>query len=413
MVVGRTKIGNLQKALDNCDFVQYIQVMKLAFKTQLLANNVQASHLARACGVARFSWNWGLSKWNEQYKEFVDGGRDKKPSGLALKKELNAVKKLEFPWMYDVSKYASTQPFIFLNRAWSDYFKKKKMNGKPVGRPRFKKKGKCSDSFYVGGDQVVTKGKLVKIPNLGWLKMAEPVKYGGHINSMTITRVADKWYVSFSIDVEVSMLPSENQARCGVDLGINKLATLSSGSVRYWETPKPLQQSLRKLARYQRRLVKKVKKSNGYKKVQIKIARLHKKIADIRRNTLHQLTTYLIKNFQEITIEDLAVKNMMRNGKLARHIADVGFYEARRQLEYKSDWFGRTLVIADRWFPSSKLCSDCGAKNTGLTLSQRTYLCACGNKKCRDFNAAINLENYTARSAEIYAARDNGSALAA
>ncbi|KGJ91763.1 RNA-guided endonuclease InsQ/TnpB family protein [Thalassotalea sp. ND16A] len=229
---------------------------------------------------------------------------------------------------------------------------------------------------------------------------------------MTISRRADKWYISFSIDVEVSMLPSESQARCGVDLGINKLATLSRGSIRYWETPKPLQQSLRKLARYQRRLVRKTKTSNGYKKLKMKIARLHQRIANIRRNTLHQLTTYLVKNFQEIVIEDLNVKGMMSNAKLARHIADVGFYEARRQLEYKFAWFQRTLTIANRWFPSSKLCSDCGSKNSDLALSQRTYQCACGNSKCRDYNASINLENYTARSVEIYAAGDNGSALA-
>jgi len=155
--------------------------MKIAFKTQLLANIKQASHLARACGVARFSWNWGLAKWNEQYQEIVDGKREKKPSGLALKKALNAIKRQEFPWMYEVSKYASAQPFIFLNRAWNDFFKKKKMNGRAVGKPSFKKKGKCSDSFYVGGDQVNTQGRLVKIPNLGWLKMAESIKYGGHI----------------------------------------------------------------------------------------------------------------------------------------------------------------------------------------------------------------------------------------
>ena len=386
--------------------------MHIAFKTQLLANNKQASHLARACGVARFAWNWGLARWHEQYNEYIAKKRDKRPSGLALKKELNAIKRHEFPWMVEVTKYASAQPFIFLNRAWNDFFKKKKMNGKIVGRPRFKKKGKCIDSFYVGGDHVKTKGRLVKLPNLGWLNMAEPIKYGGHINSMTISRCADKWYVSFSIDVEVSMLASENQACCGVDLGINTLATLSSGPIRYWETPKPLQRSLRKLARYQRRLMKKVNKSNSYIKLQMKIARLHKRIADVRRNTLHQLTTYLVKNFHEIVIEDLAVNNMMKNGKLARHIADVGFYEARRQLEYKTHWFGRTLTLADRWFPSSQLCSDCGRKNSDLTLSNRTYQCDCGNHKCRDFNASINLENYTARSAGMYAAGDNGSALA-
>ena len=179
--------------------------MKIAFKTQLLANNKQATHLYKACGVARFAWNWGLAAWNEQYKDCIEGKSQTKPSGLALKKQLNAIKKDQFPWMYEVTKYASQQPFIFLSRAWSDYFKKKKQHGKPVGRPRFKKKGKSIDSFYVGGDQVVVSGRLVKVPNLGWLKMAEPVKYGGHINGMTITRCADKWYVSFSMDIDVSV----------------------------------------------------------------------------------------------------------------------------------------------------------------------------------------------------------------
>ncbi|MEP7703533.1 transposase [Paraglaciecola sp. 25GB23A] len=371
--------------------------MKIAFKTRLLANNKQASHMLKACGVARFAWNWGLAAWNEQYKAFKEDSIQTKPSGMALKKQLNAIKKEQFPWMYEVSKYASQQPFIFLNQAWSDYFKKKKQNGKPVGRPRFKKKGKSIDSFYVGGDQVVVSGRLVKVPNLGWLKMAEPIKYGGHINSMTITRTADKWYVSFSMDVEVSMLPSKSQARCGVDLGINKLATLSNGDIRYWDTPRPLKSSLRKLARYQRRLVKKVKSSKGYQVLKMKIAQLHKRIADIRRNTLHQLTRYLTEHFCDVTIEDLNVKGMMANRTLARHIADVGLYEFRRQMVYKSDWYQTTLTIADRWFASSKLCSDCGVRNGELKLSDRVFRCECGNGKCRDYNASLNLEMYTAR----------------
>lgn len=381
--------------------------MQISFKTQLVTNNKQSTYLAKASGVSRFVWNWALANWNEQYQQFKRGKRDKKPTGMSLKKELNAIKRRDYPWMYEVTKYASQQPFIFLSRAWSDFFKGK------CNRPRFKKKGKSRDSFYVGGDQVKVRGHYVKVPNLGWLRMAEQIKYGGHINSMTISRRADKWYVSFSIDVEVSMLPSKNQAKCGVDLGIKALATLSKGDIRYWDTPKPLQQSLRKLARYQRRLVKKVKGSNGYKKQKQKIARLHKRIADIRHNTLHQLSAYLVKNFTEIVIEDLNVKGMMANRKLARHIADVGFYELRRQLAYKSAWTCVILTIADRWYPSSKLCSDCGTHNRHLKLSDRRYHCACGNDKCRDYNASLNLENYTARSAEIYATGDDGSVVAA
>ncbi len=359
--------------------------------------------MAQACGVSRFTWNWALANWNLQYKEFREGKRAKKPTGMSLKKELNAIKKAAFPWMYNVTKYASQQPFIFLTRAWSAFLDGKRQ------RPHFKKKGKCKDAFYVGGDQVKVKGRHVKVPNLGYVKMAEPILYGGKINAMTISKRADKWYVSFSMDVEVSMLPCKNQARCGVDLGIKSLATLSQGDIRYWDAPKPLQQSLRKLARYQRRLVKKVKGSGGYKRLKQKITSLHKRIADIRCNTLHQLTTYLIKHFNEIVIEDLNVKGMLSNHKLARHIADIGFYEFRRQLSYKCEFMQSKLIIADRWFPSSKLCSDCKSYHSNLKLSDRVYHCSCGNHKCRDYNASINLERYTASSAGINAVGDDGS----
>ena len=387
--------------------------MKIAFKTQLLANNKQTTHLKKACGVARFAWNWGLAAWNAQYEQFKAGAVDKKPSGMSLKKAFNAIKRVEYPWVYEVSKYAAQQPFMSLQEAWSRFFKKTPSGGKPAGKPRFKKKGKSQDSFYIGGDQVKVIGDKVKIPNLGWVKMAEPVKYGGHINAMVISRVADQWYVSFSMDVDVSMLPSKSQARCGVDLGITSLATISGGAVEQWQSPKPLHQALRVLARYQRRLVKKVKGSAGYHKLKMKIARLHKRVADIRRNTLHQLTRYLTKHFSHITIEDLNVKGMLANRKLARHIADVGFYEFRRQLSYKSQWYMTGLTVADRWFPSSKLCSVCGEHNPDLTLSDRIYRCGCGNVMCRDKNASINLEHYTARSAGIYAVEDDGSAVAA
>ena len=380
-----------------------IKGMKIAFKTRLFTNNKQATYMVQACGVARFTWNWALANWNLQYQEFEAGRRAQKPTGLSLKKELNAIKQAAFPWMYQVTKYASQQPFIFLNRAWNAFFDGKRK------RPHFKKKGKCRDAFYVGGDQVKVKGRYVKVPNLGYVKMAEPIPYGGKINAMTISRSADKWYVSFSIDVDISMLPCEKQARCGVDLGIKRLATLSRGEIRYWETPKPLQQSLRKLARCQRRLAKKVKSSSGYNKLKMRIARLHKRIADIRRNTLHQLTTYLVKHFSEIVIEDLNVKGMLSNHHLARHIADVGFYEFRRQLSYKCEFVKSALVIADRWYPSSKLCSDCKKANPDLKLSDRVFHCSCGNHKCRDYNASINLENYTVSSAGINAVGDDGS----
>lgn len=391
--------------------------MDIAFKTQLLPNNKQRTYFAKASGIARFTWNWALAEWDRQYAMHKDGNGDR-PSGMALKRQFNALKKSDFPWVYEVTKYASQQPFISLQKAFSDWMKDLKST-KPQHlkkrRPRFKKKGKAADSFYVGGDQVKVDGSRVKVPNLGWVRMAEPVKYGGHINSMTISRKADKWFVSFSMNVEVCPLPSKNQARCGVDLGIKALATISQGDIREWESPKPLQQALCKIARYQRRLAKKSKGSAGYRKLKNRIARLHKRIGDIRANTLHQITSYLSTHFAEVVIEDLNVKGMMANRKLARHIADVGFYEFRRQMTYKMDWRGGVLTIADRWYPSSKLCSECGSHRPDLTLKDRVYLCnACGHQECRDFNASKNLENFsTARSAGIYAAGDDGSAISA
>jgi len=391
--------------------------MDVAFKTQLLPNNKQRTYFAKASGTARFTWNWALAEWERQYVMHKEGNGNR-PSGMALKRQFNALKKSEFPWVYEVTKYASQQPFIALQRSFSDWMKDLK-SSKPQHlkkrRPRFKKKGKAADSFYVGGDQVKVDGRLIAVPNLGWVRMAEPLKYGGHINGMTITRQADKWFVSFSMKVEVCLLPSKSQARCGVDLGIKSLATLSQGDIREWDTPKPLQQALRKLARYQRGLAKKVKGSHGYRRLKIRIARLHKRIADIRANTLHQLTHYLSSNFAEVVIEDLNVRGMMANRKLARHVADIGAYEFRRQMTYKMDWRGGVLTVADRWFPSSKLCSGCGSHKPDLTLADRTYRCAdCGQSECRDYNASKNLENYTtARSAGSYAAGDDGSAQAA
>jgi len=392
--------------------------MKLAFKTQLFANNKQRAYFAQACGVARFCWNWGLAEWDKQYHAHLQDTSMPKPNGKALKKCLNAIKKTEFPWMYQVTKYAAQQPFIFLDKAFEVWFKDMK-SGKPKhlkkARPKFKKKGKCIDSFYVGGDQVKVNGSKVKVPNLGWVTMAEPIKYGGTIKNMTISRQANKWFVSFAIDVDLCMLPSKSQARCGVDLGIKTLATLSNGDIASWPTPKPLTTALRKLKRHQRRLAKKVKGSNGYKKLKMTIARLHKRVADIRANTLHQLTNYLSKHFSEVVIEDLNVKGMMKNSNLARSIADIGAYEFRRQLTYKVAWREGTLTIADRWFPSSKLCSGCYTKHPNLKLSDRVFRCPnCGLVEDRDKNASINLENYsTACSAGNYAVGDDGSALAA
>jgi len=353
--------------------------MQIAHKIELKTNNVQVTYFKKACGVARFAWNWGLAEWDQQFKS------GQKPSGMALKKQFNALKEAEFPWTYEVTKYASQQPFLDLQDAWKRFFKKL------GGKPRFKKKGRSHDSFYVGGDQIQldeTK-RRIKIPNLGWVKMRESLRFDGKMNSVVISRTADRWFASIQVETPISFPRHENQVSVGVDLGILQLATLSDGLM--FQSPKPLQNLLRRLKRLSRKFSKKIKGSGRSKKTAENLARLHMRIANIRRDTLHKVTTNLAANYSQIGIEDLHVKGMVRNSKLARAISDVGLGEFRRQLTYKAEWRGSTVVIHPRFFPSSKKCSSCAKVKETLSLSERTYRCECGLTMDRDLNAAMNL----------------------
>ncbi len=339
----------------------------------------QEQYFRKACGTARFTWNWALNEWQHQY----DSGL--KPTTFKLKKQFNALKPVDFPWTYEVTKYASQQPFIFLQTAFNRFF-----DG--ISKyPQFKKKGH-HDSFYVGNDQLKVSHNYLKLPKLGWIKMHEALRFSGEIISATISRTANKWFVSLTVNLKSAITPCKSQVGIGVDLGIKSLATLSSGEV--FEAPKPLKKYLKKLKRKQRRLCRCEKDSHNRYKLKQQIATVHAKIVNIRQDSLHKLTTYLTHNFESIAIEDLNVKGMLANHKLSRAIADIGFYEFRRQLEYKSKYKGNYLLIADRWFPSSKKCSNCGQKKDQLKLSERIYHCsACGHEQDRDLNAAINLKN--------------------
>ena len=355
--------------------------MQVAHKIELRANNKATTYCKKACGTSRFVWNWGLANWEQQYKN------GQKPSGFSLKKEFNQIKLEQYPWVYEVTKYAAQQPFLDLQEAWERFFKKK------AERPRFKKKGKAHDSFYIGGDQLKVLGKKVWIPNLGWVRMREELRFQGKINSAVVSRTAGRWYIAIQVETSIQFQACEKQASIGIDLGINRLATLSNGII--FAAPKPLKAELRKLKRKQRKLSKKQKNSRNSEKQKIKIARLHKRISQVRLDTLHKISSWVTSNFSEIGIEDLNVKGMMANHRLAKAIADLGFYEFRRQLEYKSQWKSGNVIVKDRFFPSSKLCSgkECGKKNEALTLKDRIFSCPhCGYQIDRDLNAAKNLD---------------------
>jgi len=234
------------------------------------------------------------------------------------------------------------------------------------------------------------------------------LRFTGRIVSATVSRRADRWHLSITVDAtEASRPPAENKGEVGIDLGVLALATLSTGEL--WPGPKALRSLLDRLRRLSRSLSRKVKGSRTRDKAKRRLARMHAKIANIRRDSLHKLTASVTQRFHTIGIEDLNVKGMLGNRRLARAIADMGFHELRRQLSYKAAWRGGHLVVADRWYPSSKTCSCCGYRLKKLALGTRSWTCPeCGVHHDRDVNAAVNLKNM-AMSSIAAACEGNGS----
>jgi putative transposase len=366
--------------------------MIIAHKIALDLNNKQATYCAKATGVARFAYNWALATWNTQYQAWQADNTRPKPSETNLRRQLNAVKREQFPWMLEVTKNAPQMAIINLGKAFKNFF---------AGRakyPTFKKKDRY-DRFTLTNDQISIEDSRIRIPILGWVRLRESLRFNGKILSATVSRHAERWFVSISVDTEdTTHLPkAENQGAVGVDLGVKALATLSNGEV--FTGTKPLKRLKSRLKRLSRSLSRKVKGSNNYHRAKTKLARLHARIASIRADSLHQLTTRITRRFHTIGIEDLNVKGMLQNRQLSCAINDMGFFEFRRQLEYKAQMRGGLVVVVDRWYPSSKTCSVCGSIQEKLLLSVREWECPqCGTHHDRDQNAAINLANYAVSS---------------
>lgn len=383
--------------------------MIIAHKIALDPNDKQATYFARCCGTARFSYNWALAEWQKQYTARKADPTLPSPSEMSLRRQLNAIKGEQFPWMSEVTKNAPQQAIKNLGNAFKRFFAGQ---GK---YPRFKKKG-VHDSFRTdpGPDKahpnaVEVTGKRVKLPVIGWVKMREALRFQGKVKSATVSRVADRWFISLTVEIDHQVPTRENQAVGGVDLGVKALATMSDGSSV--EGPKALRSNLKRLKRLSRSLSRKVKGSANRRKAKAKLARLHARVSNLRKDSLHKLTTALVKTFAVIGVEDLNVKGMMANGKLSRAIADMGFHEFRRQLDYKAAMAGSRIVVVDRWYPSSKTCSDCGYVMPTLPLSVRDWVCPeCGVVHDRDHNAAKNLAKM-AGSSPVSACGEDGSGL--
>jgi putative transposase len=359
--------------------------MLTAHKIRLDPNNEQSTYLSKAAGTARFAYNWALAEWRREY------AAQPLPSQPALRRQLNAVKRAQFPWMLEVTKCAPQMAIIQLGAAFKNFFAHR------ARYPRFRRKGE-RDRFTISIDTFRVEDKRIRIPKLGWVRMREKLRFNGRILSATVSRSAGRWYASITVDTRDLSLPSaENQGAVGIDLGVSALATLSTGEV--FTGPKALRSLLERLRRLSRALSRKVQGSRNRTKAKLKLARLHARIGNLRRESLHQLTTSITRRFHTIGVEDLNVKGMLGNRRLARAIADMGFYELRRQLDYKAARRGGKVVAVDRWFPSSKLCSCCGHKLESLALGTRHWTCpGCAVEHDRDVNAAINLKNMAVSS---------------
>jgi len=396
-------------------WIATVSTVILTHQVRLVPNKEQERYFIRACGVARFAYNWALSEWERLY---VAGERR---CGLKLRRTLNAIKDERFPWMREVTKNAPQQAIKNLGRAYSMYYdnvvkaQRGEMPWARVGKPRFKRKGE-SDSFRADNgsskdrpNAVRISGRRVKLPRVGWIRMREPLRFDGQIISATVLRRADRWFVSLAVRVSDPFPKRDDLGIVGCDLGITTFATMFDGS-KSWpvNSPKPLRSFLRKVRRLSRSLSRKQKGSRNRARAKAKLARLYTRVADIRRDWLNKFTTQLTRSYRTLGVETLHIRAMQRNRRTALSVSDCAFGEFRRQLMYKSKIYGATIVLADRWFPSSKICSSCGHLNERVAWAVRTWRCpVCGAVHERDVNAAKNL--YLAASSAVQACGAEGA----
>lgn len=367
--------------------------MLLAHRIELVPNKSQISYLTNCCGCARFAYNWALTEWKNDWAEQQKFPKEERKyvSELDLRKRLNAIKHTDYPFLLEVTKYAPQEAIKQLGVAFKNFFKGKAKY--PTYRKRF-----IDDRFTIGNDQVKVKGNKVRLPKVGWIKMREAIRFAGSVQTVSIRRQADRWFISFGVKVDdhtrYFKQHAENQGEVvGLDAGLTSLAVLSNGET--FDNPKSLKRGLKKLKQLQRALSRKVRGSKNRLRAMLRVQKQHNRISNIRKDALHKLTSALTSRFKTICIETLNVKGMLKNGRLARSIADASWAELKRQLIYKAQLRGGEVVEAPQFYASSKLCSCCNWKNEDLKLSDRSWKClSCNTEHDRDINAAQNLRSY-------------------
>ena len=363
-----------------------------AFRYELDPTVRQQRLLARAAGTARYAFNWGLALC----KRLLNAGKPV-PHAAELHRQWNT-EKAQRSWVYGVSKCCGQEALRDLDRAFANFWRwRKKKQGRRVGFPRFRRKHGRQDSFRLTGS-INVHPRSVKLPRIGCVRTKETTeKFRGRILSATVSREANRWYVSLAVEVERDDPQPVEGPVVGVDLGLKSFAVLSDGA--RLESPKPLANALRRLRHRQHLHSRKQRGSSNRRTSAAGLARLHRRIRCQRADFLHKTTTDLAKTKSVIVVEDLSVRGMIRNRHLSRAIGDAGWGEFRRMLKYKTEWYGSRLIVAPRFYPSTKTCSACGHVKTEMPLAERIFQCAaCGAEIDRDLNAARNLASLVAGS---------------
>ena len=373
-----------------------------SYKFRIYPTHTQKEQLSKYFGQVRFVWNYCLSLRNDLYEV-----RKERINYVGLNKHITYLKTTnKYSWLKECPSACLTQVLINQDTAYKNFYEK------GSGYPKFKKKqSKQSIRFQLDQKHIhniYKSGELLKLPKLGSIKVKWSRIPNGIPKMATLTKDSlDKYYISFSCD-EVIPTKAKTKQSVGIDIGIKDVVVTSDGY--HSGSPKYTYKYAKALKIAQRKLSRKKKGSNRYNKQRIKVAKIHSKIVNCRKDFLHKLTTDLVTKYDVICIENLNVSGMMKNRKLSKAVADIGMFELRRQLEYKANWYGKKVQVIDRWFPSSKTCSSCGQIHS-MPLSKRTMECDCGNTLDRDENAARNILSLGMEKFKTYAESDTNLVL--
>lgn len=349
-------------------------------KIRIYPTKEQEQKLLQTVGTARYVYNWALATWNQWYQDYKDGKVETKPSAFKL---CNRWTKERPEWAIETSRVTQQHAILNVGKAFTNFWKG---NAK---LPKFKKRGCCAETFYVDNAHAYVRNCIIQLPGIGKVKLAEKLRYEGKIMAYTVSHKADRWFVSVQVQ-GVEIHHTMTGSTCGVDVGMKIPAVCSDGTKLI--LPEVKLRKLEKAKRRHQRIVSRRKKaSNRRKKALLRVQKIQVKINNIRLDCVHKFTTSVCKNHDTVVIEDLTLTGMHKGSKSVRSgMQRSCMYEIRSQLEYKA----YRIVIADKWYPSTQLCSNCGSRQK-LTLSQRTYHCPhCGLELDRDLNAAINLSHY-------------------